>query len=732
MLAACPTLAHTLPADASSVHDDARPLRLDTLSHSLIPSLSHSLNRSLSHSLGLLLGLLLTLLFTAPAHAQSNPGTSPQLYLLPQNPAASAVSVETHIATLRVLDDPAGPLVSVDATYRLRNPADTPIDLPLRLFAGGDRSLSPYQGLTLTLNDQLLPLAPEEGGGYLSQVSLAAEGRLTLRLRYQVGLGSGGLATLRYAPGILNSWAGNISLRVEFILPNNIPAESWVSLTPADWRYSVSNEVDITGVRWLYDFSAPEAPLRLQFVSPPQWRSLQEAQATATGDAAAETFLRLGDLYRDLARVADTAAVRERFHAQAVAVYSAGQRSRGIALASPAARAGLHIGLADLYRRRLVESDRAGQTAYADLLVTEINQALALLPAEDSRRGELQQWLVEALQLRLGQALTLRDWPQALTLVERLAQLPPTVVDPARLAEDRRAILVQQALQLMEQGNREAALAVAGDQLTAADLTPPATAFSLFSGWQITVTARPDALHLSALALTTPDRAPQARASLEDALRVWQEGTRGEDYAFALAETPAGVQLDIAFPAGGNGFLLARLLPLRADYALLRSLLTQIAPTIQRESGLVRQQITLRQPLDLEPVAGEWNMLAAGLEEQANSFDAQGRAISTGSAADAEAALAAAVQAVNYRTTAAEWRRLARQSALNLIFQVDDALTTRLRGEPPTRAWSLTAAAPAQTLVFQTQTLSLSRVLLGGVAALIVLMLLAALLWGLL
>jgi hypothetical protein len=689
------------------------------------------------------------------AHAapltQSNPGTSPQLYLLPREAANNIVVVDSHIATLRVVDDAVNdggaPFLNVNAIYRLRNPSDNGVTLPLMLFPGGDLSLGGFQNLALTQNQQALLLQPGEGGGYFSQIALGAGERATLTLQYQVSLGSDSLATVRYAPAILNGWAGNISLRVELELPTTIPAESWIEISPAEWRYSVVTDPSITGLRWLYDFDAPEDPIRLRFITPRVWSQIRAAESATAGGAAVSAFIQLGDLYRGLVRVAPNDEARQRFYAQAVAAYSAGINSTSFALASPGERASLHIGLADLYRRRLVEVGAGEQGYYADLMVAAIEQALAILPGDDSRVAELRQWQIDGWQLQLTQLLEGRNWPAALAIVEELALLPAGVIDPALVEENRRFILIQQALDLMEQGNREAALAVAGDQIAADALLPPPQAASLFSGWQLTLTVTPDEMHLVALGSSQPERHAEALAALEEVVALWENGTDGESYTFQLHEIPAevslqtGVHLQIDFPSSANGFLLARLLPPRADYALLRGLLTQLAPAIERSDGVIWQQIEMRQPLNLTPVVNEWNSIAAGLEEQAADYEEQSNSLNAANESDneaenetarAEAALTAQLQAVNYRTTAAEWRRLARQSSLLVSFQVDDPVFTRFKGEPPARAWTITAAAPSQTFVFQTQVLSLSRVLAGVALLFVALISVSGILWGLL
>lgn len=689
----------------------------------------------------MLIAWLLVWLGAAPLSAQDSVGSSPQLYLLPQNPATNNVVLEAHVATLRLVEDSAGPRVTLDATYRLRNPTNAAVAVPVRLFPGGDQSLGAPQGVTLTSNEQPVVLASAADGGYTGQVTVPANGTLGLRLRYVSPLGNAPLLTVRYAPAVLNQWAGNLSLRVELRVPSSVPPESWVLTTPSDWRYSVVGEAGVIGLHWLYDFAAPQTPFRLQLIAPQRWSALQSAIAAAVDDAPVAAYAQLGLQYRELMSAATTPEVRERFYAQAVAAYSTGLASRGMLLSSPADQATLHIGLADLYRRRIVDAEEADRARYSDLMVDESAAALALLPADDPRRREVIQWRADGLQMLLNQARTRREWPLALSLVEALDALPDSPVAPELLAEQRRSILVQQALQLMEQGNREAALAIAGDYLADAALMPPPQAYSLFTGWQITVTVTPQRVQVIAAAETTPDRLPRAEAALAEIVQTWQQAAtqRGglQDYTFALlptATTPTGgmVALEMGFPPAATGVLPARLLPPRADYALLNALLTQLAPIIERRRGMLLEQVTMRQPLNLSAAATQWRTIAAGLEEQAASFDARSGALNAADVAGAEAALQARIQAVTYRTVAAEWRSLVRQSRLHVALSVDEPVFTRLTGQMPSRAWTVTAAAPAQMLVFQTEVLSLSRALVAALAGFVLLIGLTGLLWSLL
>ncbi len=116
-----------------------------------------------------------TPLQAAPA-LQDATGTSPQLYLLPQNPMTTNIIVETHIVTLRILDQEGTPQVVVDGTYRLHNPADEAVGVPLRLLAGGDATVGDIQAVSLTQNGETVALTPSGDGGYVGETVLDAVG----------------------------------------------------------------------------------------------------------------------------------------------------------------------------------------------------------------------------------------------------------------------------------------------------------------------------------------------------------------------------------------------------------------------------------------------------------------------------------------------------------------------------------------------------------------------------
>jgi hypothetical protein len=528
------------------------------------------------------------------------------------------------------------------------------------------------------------------------------------------------------------------------LVPEAIPSASWLEIAPDGWSYGVTSDPTEISIKWLYDASIPDTAFVLRFVAPGVWAQLTEAEQAAAPGSAPANFVRLGDLYRRLYRAATDDGLRTRFYAQAVAAYSAGLQS-GAAAAAPQDQAALHTGLAQLYRDRLVEAEAGAQREYAQILVDETGAALALLPADDARRAELAQWQADGLAILLGDARRRGDWPEALALVDQMAQLPAGVVDLAKTAAERRAILLQQALALMEQGNREAALAVAGDQIATEEVATPADALPLFASWNVTVTAQPDALRLEAFGLTTEARHAEALAALQEVVRMWEQGVaqaeRGRSgYAFDVTDvqppqesgSPSGAALTVEFPLAANGFLLARLLPQRADWAFLQTLLTQLAPTTSRTRELVWEQITLSQPMNLAPATSQWLGVASGLEQEAAGFEAAGASGNAGDPDGAARALRAQVQAVNYRAAAAEWRRLAEQSWLLFNFEAADPLFDALNREQPQRSWVVTGASPSQMFVLRAQVLDTTRMMALGASAFMALIAAAGVLWWLL
>lgn len=627
----------------------------------------------------LCVGLLL--LGGAPrVHAQSSGAVSQQLYIVPTE--NTTVALQAHVVRQQVTVE--GNLVAVDvsASYRLRNPGQEDVIVGLSLLpgeGGGDR----IQAITLSADGQFLPLDVGDTGGYRSQVTVAADSDLVVNLIYRSNLGDGVLPTVRYAPGWLIRWPGPVSTRLDMFLPETIVAASRVRVEPEDWSDPPTAAGQV-GFRWLFDVSAAAPEYAVQFVQPGAWSELQSAAPA-----------RRGELFRQLAAVAPNPAARDRFYAQALGAYTAGLA--GLATDDPAA-ATLHQGLAALYRTRVTTGENI--LAYAEAMVQEADAALAGLPEGDPRRGEVQQWQADGLQLMLRDAETRQDWQAAMQVVERFEQLPANTADPELLAAARRGIVVHQALQLLNQGNTEAAFALAGPALAGAELSAPPAATSLFQRWEITITASPVQFELVATAHPAPGQSAAATAAFANVVERWQAGSGAAANGLAAAlttppegqEGPSTLTLAAALPRDTAG--LANLLPASGEWALLRTVLAGLAPRREATGRLWWQQTALSQPVDLRSVGQQWTGQAAGLARQAAELEAQGRAADIDAP---ETALQAQIRAANLRTTAAIWNELADSSWVQYRLRLDQPAGEN--GAAPTlRTWYLTVQSPSQML----------------------------------
>jgi len=655
----------------------------------------------------------------APLLQEDEPtqGVTRQLYLLPAE--STTVRLQTHVASLSVVHGGDGEVsVYVDAAYTLSNPGQEAVTVPLLVFVGAG-SAQP-QDVSLMAANQALGLTPGEGG-YAAQVEMGADARLTLQLRYRVAMDQTPLGTVRYAPSILRRWPGGISLRVEMSLPASIPQEAWTALAPDTWSYAPSTG-DVTAVKWLYDAGMPQEPFVVQFVKPAVFAQIQAAAPgglpASAANGAAGSYLALGDLYRSLSEVeAAPAAVRERFASQAIAAYVDGAARQSSATGDELAR--LYIGLAGIYRGRAVAAG-AGAEEYAAAMAEAAAQALAVLPPDDGRRAELLRWRADGLRLVLDQAEAARDWASAAALLEELDALPDDVVDPETLARQRRSLAVEQALGLLARGERSAAIALAGPDIVGEVAMPPIELQPLFSRWEITATAGAEAVEILAAGQPAPrsggSRVEEARQALADVENAWQPAKGDPALAGVTVETvsPVGedglLQLRVVIPAGADSARLATYLPTGADWALLAAVLGQAGTTVEKTSRLFWQDVRVSQPLDLRSAGERWNGLAANLERQAAELAGQ-------AGVDAEAALRNQIQAVNYRTVAGEWRKLARDSWLLYRFTDERELSGRGgESDGAVRAWYATVKSPP--LVFSVQSQAVNRNVVTGAAVL--------------
>ena len=381
--------------------------------------------------------------------------------------------------------------------------------------------------VTVTLNGQPVTLLPAENDALTAQLPLPADGRADVRLRYDVLLGEGPLVDLRYDATGVAAWPDARSIRVAFDLPSAAPPASWLEIAPDGWSDVVGSD---NAIKWLYDGLLPDQAMRILFIHPTTWARLQAAEGATSAGGGPAAYAELGDLYRSLIGEARN-GVGSRFFAQALAAYTAGITAGG---GDPATAAPLQRGLAALYRSRIDGVDNRSDALNAALMAEAAAAAAAGLPADSGEWTEMRRWQQEGLNVQLIAARAQRDWAGALGLVEQMAALPAAFVDTETLAQQRRELEVQQALQLLGQGDRNAALALAGAGILDAQLTPPVAAQSLFASWQATVTTGVDGTEIAMLAQPADGMETAARAALDEQIARWQ-----------TVDLPRGVQIEL-------------------------------------------------------------------------------------------------------------------------------------------------------------------------------------------
>jgi hypothetical protein len=315
-------------------------------------------------------------------------------------------------------------------------------------------------------------------------------------------------------------------------------------------------------------------------------------------------------------------------------------------------------------------------------------------------------------------------------LIDRLALSSAGAGAAEFLAEERKALVVQQALELLDRGDRSAAFALAGDAIADPALQPPADLRSLFSAWAATASMSEGGISLDVTAWPNADRVEDAESALSEIVQSWRNNAATRDAGAELEvgdpASEAVTHLRLRLPAGATGVALAETLPGSADWALLRSLLAQLGPKLDSSVDGLRRQVHVSQPVDLRSAGGQWAAMAQNLDDQATAFEAQASSTAQGEASTMDASLDARIRAANYRHAAVAWRNLARDSYVELSLAASGSLGNNAR------TWLVTVNSPPQMLDVQVDSLNTGRVVLalGGLG--LVLLAVAGLLWRLL
>ncbi len=649
--------------------------------------------------------------------------------------SANGVSLHTHTVDL-ALDAGDGLALSIAlrAVYRLHNDGSAAATITVRVPGSDDGSL------LLTVDD--VPLAPvaQADGGLGAALTVLPDQPVELVLTYSTVIQDRRLPLIRYPTVDLDQWLGQVSLRMDIRPSAAMPPASWLRAEPESWAYAPPGVSPDPALEWLYDGDPPETII-FQAIHPAVWQQIQSAEQAALPGAGAAAFVQLGDLYATLAQAVaaeGSAAAGERFYAQAVAAYSDGIR-QGEAAGVPAQElVALHTGLGALYRSRVVGADGASSPLYAELMTAEAAAAVQGLDAADGRRLELERWQAEGLRLLLTDARRRGDVTTALALIDRLTNSSAGAGAADFLAAERKALVVQQALELLERGDRAAALALAGDSIADPALQPPDELRSLFRGWASTAAMSEAGITLDIDAIPAAERFAAAQTALQEIVQRWQSGATTRSVSVELQEKGAADQtgseteteprlhLRLRLPAGATGVALADALPGTADWALLRSLLAQLGPKLDSSVDGLRQQVHVSQPVDIRTAGQQWAAMVQNLTDQAALLDAQASSTAQGEATTMDASLQARIRAANYRHAADGWRNLRRDSYVELSLAANGSLGNSAR------TWLVTVDSPPQMLDVQVDSLNTGRVALAAAGLSLLLLAAAALLWRLL
>ena len=649
------------------------------------------------------------------------------IYLTPIE--TTPIGLKTHTAELLLqYDGSTGLAVNVESLYRLQNPdgnaesvlvrigpAETASRLRLPVFA---------RNIILTVDGVFQELQPADNGTFTVLVSIDADSQRDLFLTYSLPLDDLVLPRIQYRAADLKAWGGTASWRISMATGAGLERDSRLQISPAGWNYAVESDIAGETIKWLHETQPADEPYTIHFIHPAYYQSLRNSRQVAETEQTAAAYVQLAEQYRRLYDAAQVEQAGEsivtRLYAQTLAALISGLERVGDSDSTE--QIDLQMALTRLYRSRIVPLSGNPDMAYAQLTVDAGTQALNSMHPLDARYPELVQWQLEGLTLLLNNALDRNDLHSALSLIESIEALPVDSEQTAAMSEARRMVTIQQALRLLEQGERDAAVALAGAQILESVPQPDESAPALFSGWQITTTLTTERVALDIIVLTQRDHYLRARTALQQQVALWNASSLEGAEAAVYGEDEQRLQLEVNFPLTTAAVDVAGLVPAGIDWILLRSLLQQLSPQIELETGVLRMRRSIVQPLDLRPVADQWRAKAAALEQQADRIEANAAADSNDLAA-ASGDLQARIEAINYRNAARSWHELVENSWMLLHIQLPD------RGNQAARTWSVTLTSPAQSFVYQRETISMGRLAIIVVFTLIGLILLSAVLW---
>ena len=647
-------------------------------------------------------------------------------HLLLQPALETSLVLLTHTLDVRVATDDGRSLtLQIEAAYRLHNVEDEAITATLLVAQPADAAAAGRplpRNIAVTLDGQ--PLALQSAGqtvGQSVQAEFDADARRRLTLRYDLPLAATQTFDFHYPISELLSWPSDISgWRVTIDFANMeqwlAPSDNWLQISPRGWKMRANQ------LEWLREERPPTTDVLFQALHPQRIQEIRAAQNAIRANNEVESQQRLGDLYAQLHQApALGAAARERFYEQALAAYTQALRLAEEHARAETVLAALRYRLAALYRRRAIAADGSVDSVYVVLMVAEAEKALPAMP-QGPTRLELQNWVAQGLQQQLRAARLQENWPQALQFTDRLARLPADVVDPATLEAERRALILHEVLQQLQEGNEEAAVSLVGEEILTGETLPRPEYRTLFANWQITVTLNQNDVSINALARPIFQRRVDGESALNSLLNTWSLSGVTD---VALTEEAGGFIIQLDRLDARKRRLLAQNTPQQPDWALLHSAILTAEQETRQENRLLWQRTTQTIDVDFRPVGDQWHSMAASLEREAVVVaDAAAPAANRAEVAALE--IRQSLRTAQHRLEAARWRRLVSDSTVQIVIgDSPDAAS-------PQRVWLLGLTDAPQRLTNQIESINTVRLWLAIALAIVLSSLFAGLLWLLL
>ncbi len=748
------------------------------------------------------------------AFAQA-PGANPlPIHFVITSPKIPEIELLTHTVDMQLQVNSSGAgesdltqlrpeqlVLTVQASYRFHNVGKDGRTVRLTLSPASNRLLTGTPGGTApALTQQASVLVDNQAVGLQSatdntstfQLALAPDQRSVVLVNYSIPIGAAALPTIVYPVDWMDGWSNEMSLRVNVRTNSAIPPESWTGISPDGWNYALSNNIQQPDIKWLYDVVLPESAFQMQFAHPLLWQALQSNITASVNSPGAASFLSVGNIYKQLYLVAASSSseptsasesadsTAELFYSQAVAAYTEGIQAGEEAGDAPSALALLHAQLASLYRNKIIASGDSG-SQYAALTAQEAMLALAQLPAESALRAELTQWQIDGLYSLFQEARQQRQWSESLAYIEQLVPLVETNPTPAvnveRLNEIRRIIIIQEALDVLEGGNKDAAIALAGPEIADAALQPAPEEQSLFLRWEIETTVQAGQTLVGLNTFTDGQQLQRAQNGLSNLIGSWQRSGLiriDEPMEVSLQEPNQGGVVANSTTDGvsanpGTGIqnyaltvtfaidhdqprdVFLQTLPVDANWALLRELFRHLTPQVESVGSLFTEDQAIRMNLDLRAAGDHWDTMAAKLRRNAEDARAESAnsstSLSSGSLSSislggANAALAARIRAVNFANEAEVWQNLSQNSWVMVRMEAnaarnsdsaEDVTSNSANSENSvSRSWLATVKTPPQSFQIEAASLASGRIALLLVSVILGLFIFSGLLWWLL